>query len=324
VVSYLHSRIAANNGMPPSVYAAQYLLQALFQAGDADTALSLMITNGARSWMEMINLGSTLTDEAWSLTDKSNEDWNHAWGAAAGNLIARYVLGLQPLTAGFGQILIQPQLGATLSYVQGTVPTIRGPVFISVTNNAGTWQLLVNVPGNVTATVMLPATNTAAIMDGTVVSGSVSNNWLALTNIGCGQHAIWTSATSAPSLTTLYNNWASAWFGTNAGNPAIAGETADPDGDGMSNYAEFIAGTDPTDPASRLTINPVVSANSLRVTLLGHSGRSYKLQRSLSLAPPAWSNVLGGGILASNQPLSLADPSPPSMGAYYRVMVTLP
>jgi hypothetical protein len=324
VVSYLHSRIAANNGMPPSVYAAQYLLEGLFQAGDADTALSLMATNGARSWMEMINLGSTLTDEAWSLTDKSNEDWNHAWGSAAGNLIARYVLGLQPVTAGYGQIVIQPQLGTTLSYVQGTVPTIRGPVFISVTNNAGVWQLLLDVPGNVTASVMLPATNTTALVDGAVVSGSLSNNWLTLTNIGSGQHAVWTSATSAPSLTTLYNNWASSWFGTNAGNSAIAGETADPDGDGMSNWAEFIAGTDPTDPASRLTISPAVSTNSLKVALSGRSGRSYTLQRSLTLAPLTWSNVVSGGILTSNQALYLADPSPPSAATFYRVMVTLP
>ena len=156
VVNYLHSRIAANNGMPPSVYGAQYLLEALFQSGDADTALGLMTTNGSRSWMNMINLGSTLTTEAWNFTDKSNEDWNHAWGSAAGNLIQRFVLGLQPITAGCGQILIQPQLGQTLSYVQGIVPTIRGPVSISASNAPGQFQLLLNIPGNVTATVMLP------------------------------------------------------------------------------------------------------------------------------------------------------------------------
>jgi hypothetical protein len=39
VLAFLHSRIAANDGMPCSVYGAQYLLEALFTAGDADTAL---------------------------------------------------------------------------------------------------------------------------------------------------------------------------------------------------------------------------------------------------------------------------------------------
>ena len=328
VVNYIHSRIAANKGMPPSVYGAQYLLEALFLAGDTDTALGLIATNGPRSWMNMINIGSTLTDEAWSLADKSNEDWNHAWGAAAGNLIARYVLGLQPLTAGFGLVLIQPHLGQTLSYAQGTIPTIRGPVSIQVTNAVSTWQLLLNIPGNVTATVMVPATNTIAILDGAVVSGSLSNNWLTVTNIGSGQHAIWSSAALSPSQTTLYNNWASAWFGTNAANPAIAGQTADADGDGMNNYSEFIAGTDPTNPESRFTVNisaptPVNYSNFV-ISVSGQSGRSYTLERSLTLAPTAWSSVFASGILRSNQTLDLVDPSPPPTQAFYKVMVGLP
>jgi hypothetical protein len=248
VLNYLHSRITANHGMPPSVYGAQYFLQALFQSGDADTALGLMTTNGPRGWMNMINLGSTLTDEAWNFTDKPNEDWNHAWGAAAGNLIQRFVLGLQPLAPGCGQILIQPQLGNTLSSVQGVVPTIRGPVSIQVSNAPGQFQLLLGIPGNVTATVLLPtlgAAHPAALVDGNLVSGAVSNNWLTVTNIGSGQHAVWLCTNSALSQTALYNNWAAAWFGTNVANASIAGMNADPDGDGVPNFLEFAVGGDP-------------------------------------------------------------------------------
>ena len=248
VVNYLHSRITANAGMPPSVYGAQYFLSALFQAGDADVALGLMATNGPRSWMNMINLGSTLTDEAWSFTDKPNEDWNHAWGSAAGNLIPRFVLGLQPLTPGFGQILIQPQLGQTLSFVQGTVPTVRGPVSVSASNTPGQFQMLVNIPGNVTATVMLPtlgAANPVALVDGNVVSTTVSNNWLAVTNVGSGQHSVWLSTNNVPGQTALYNNWAAGWFGANVSNSSIAGINADPDGDGVANLSEFATGGNP-------------------------------------------------------------------------------
>lgn len=190
VVNYLHYRISALKAMPAGVYGAQYLLEGLFEANDANTALDLITTNSTRSWMNMINIGSTITDEAWSLVDKGNEDWNHAWGAAAGNLIARYILGLRPLATGYGQILIQPQLGTTLSYVNGVVPTIRGPVSIAATNTAGQYELAVTIPGNVTATIMLPATNSAAILDGAVVTGSLFNNWLTLTNIGSGPHTI--------------------------------------------------------------------------------------------------------------------------------------
>jgi hypothetical protein len=248
VVSYLHSRIAANNGMPPSVYGAQYFLQALFQAGDTDTALGLLTTNGPRGWLNMINLGSTLTDEAWNFTDKPNEDWNHAWGAAAGNLIQRFVLGVQPITAGCSQILVQPQLGHVLSYVAGTVPTIRGPVFIQASNAPGQFQLLLNIPGNVTATVRLPAlgaTNPVALVDGSPVAGTIANNWLTVTNIGSGQHAVWLSTNSVVSQTMLYNNWAAGWLGTNVVNTAIAGMNADPDGDGVPNLLEYAVGGNP-------------------------------------------------------------------------------
>ena len=192
VVNYLHSRIAADQGMPPSVYGAQYLLEALFQTGDTDTAFDLMTTNGQRGWLNMINMGSTLTTEAWNFADKRNMDWNHPWGAAPGNIISRFVLGVRPITPGYGQILIQPQLGRTLSYARGTIPTIRGPVSVQATNAPGFFQLTVNIPGNVTATVMLPmldTNNPVAMADGQIVSGTVSNGWLTLTNIGSGEHA---------------------------------------------------------------------------------------------------------------------------------------
>jgi hypothetical protein len=327
VVNYIHSQIAANGAMPAGVYGAQYMLEGLFLAGDADTALGLMTTNSTRSWMNMINIGSTITAEAWSTADKTNEDWNHAWGSAPGNLIPRYVLGLRPLSAGYGQVLIQPQLGQTLSYLQGTIPTIRGPVFIQTSNAPSQFQLLVNIPGNVTATVMLPATSTNAILDGSVISGSLSNNWLTVTNIGSGQHAIWASVTNAPSQTTLYNNWASSWFGTNATNPAIAGQQADPDGDGMNNYEEFIAGTNPTDSQSSFTVKATVSGGvpgSVLVTLAGHSGRTYALQRSLSLESPSWSSVLTTGPLGSDQTLILSDPHSSTVMAFYKVIVSVP
>ena len=218
VLSFLHARIAAHGGMPCSVYGAQYLLEALFSAGDADTALGLMTTNGPRGWLNMLALGSTLTTEAWNFTDKPNMDWNHAWGAAPGNLIARHVLGLRPLTAGFGQVLIQPQLGRTLTCAQGVVPTIRGPVSISASNAPGKFELLLDLPGNVTATVLLPAfgtTNSVAWVDGRMLPGALSNHWLMITNLGAGQHALRLHPNNAPSPAIRYAN-RSATNGPNA------------------------------------------------------------------------------------------------------------
>ncbi|MGA2175283.1 MAG: alpha-L-rhamnosidase C-terminal domain-containing protein [Verrucomicrobiota bacterium] len=326
-LNYIHGRIAANGGMPPSVYGAQYLLEALFGQGDADTALGLLATNGPRGWLNMLNLGSTLTTEAWNFTDKPNMDWNHAWGAAAGNLIQRFVIGVRPITAGYSQFLIQPQLGQTLSFVQGVVPTIRGPVSIQASNGPGLFQLLATLPGNTAAIVLLPAqgaTSPAALLDGGVASAVLSNNWLIVSNVGSGQHALWLNTNNTPSQSTLYSNWAAAWFGTNAANPAIAGMAADPDGDGQSNYSEFIAGTDPTNPQSKFQIGGVIQSNALSVSLSGVAGRAYALQRTASLAAAVWSGVATNGPLAASQTIVLTDPHTPSPGAFYRVAVSLP
>jgi alpha-L-rhamnosidase len=142
-------------GMACSVYAAQFLVEGLFKAGAADQAIGLMANQGPRTWADMLAQGSTITMEAWSLATKANQDWNHAWGAAPANLIPRFVLGIEPLTAGSGLLRIHPQLGP-LTHAEGTVPTIRGPVTVIVDHRAGEAETItVTIPGNTRAQIEL-------------------------------------------------------------------------------------------------------------------------------------------------------------------------
>ena len=114
-------------GMACSVYFAQYLLEALFEGGRGDAAIRLMMAKGERSWVGMLDQGSTIAMEAWSLKAKPNQDWNHAWGTAALNVMTRYVLGVRPTKPGFVAFKKTPFLGP-LQFVEGVVPTVRGPV----------------------------------------------------------------------------------------------------------------------------------------------------------------------------------------------------
>ena len=127
VISFLEKK-----GMACSVYFAQYLLDAFCEYGRGDIAVKLMSAKDDRSWIGMIDFGSTISMEAWSVKAKPNLDLNHAWGAVPLNIIARYVLGITPKKPGFREISIRPQLGG-LKHVKGTVPTVAGPVTVEAT-----------------------------------------------------------------------------------------------------------------------------------------------------------------------------------------------
>lgn len=143
VVDFIKSR-----GMACSVYAAHYLLEALFESGEDAAALNLITDSSTdRSWDHMVTSGTTITWEAWDLRYKPNQDWNHAWGAAPANILPRYVLGVRPLEPGFARALIQPQPGS-LTWIKGKVPTIRGPIEVDMQRSQSGVTLAVKLPAN--------------------------------------------------------------------------------------------------------------------------------------------------------------------------------
>jgi alpha-L-rhamnosidase len=150
VVEFIKSR-----GMACSVYGSQYLMDGLYNAGEADYGLELMTATHDRSWWNMIAIGSTMTLEAWDMKYKPNADWNHAWGAVPGNIVARKMWGIVPKTPGAGLLQIKPQL-STLSETAITVPFITGKVhakYERVNNRLQRYEF--ELPANVSAELFL-------------------------------------------------------------------------------------------------------------------------------------------------------------------------
>ncbi len=142
-------------GMACSVYGAQFMLDAVYECGDPDYALDLMTDTTNRSWYDMIRRGSTITMEAWGEQFKKNLDWNHAWGAAPGNIIARRLMGITPLEPGFSKVSIKPRVGR-LSYALIQQPTPRGMIKMDINNEGGKAKVTVEIPPNMTAEIDLP------------------------------------------------------------------------------------------------------------------------------------------------------------------------
>ncbi len=175
-----------SSGMACSVYGSQFLLDGVFDAGDAQYGLQLLTSKGERSWYNMIRVGSTISLEAWDNKYKPNQDWNHAWGAAPANLIPRKLMGIEPIEPGFGRVRIKPQT-ANLEWASIQHPTIRGDVLVSFRNEE-VYTLEVELPANVEGEVWLPLyrPDQTVFLNGEVVAFEVKNNFAVVSGIGSG------------------------------------------------------------------------------------------------------------------------------------------
>ena len=178
-----------SRGMACSVYGAQYLLEALYNAGLGDAALALMTARTERSWAHMLyDVGSTITLEAWDNRFKPNQDWNHAWGAAPANIIPRRLMGIEPLEPGYARMRIKPQPGSLRS-AEIKTPTIRGPVEMRFESTPDIkFHMETVLPVNTRATVYLPGLGTGARVDGRKRTAARDNGFWRIDDVGSGAH----------------------------------------------------------------------------------------------------------------------------------------
>ncbi len=148
-------RHVRRRGLAGSVYAVQHLLDALYQHGQAQWALERMRAEGDRGWLGMLEQGSTMTLEAWNADVKPNLDWNHAWGTAPANVVARRLVGVQPATPGGARVRVQPQPG-DLAYFDARVPCPRGPVDVRWHRGQRSAVIEIEVPEHTVVELMLP------------------------------------------------------------------------------------------------------------------------------------------------------------------------
>jgi len=96
---------------------------------------------------------------------------------------------------------------------------------------------------------------------------------------------------------------------------------ADSDGDGMNNWQEWIAGTDPTDSASALRLlAPMVTSPGLLLRWSSDTNHAYFVERTSSLATPIIFDLLRTNVPGLSGSTTYIDTTvPPAGGAFYRV-----
>jgi hypothetical protein len=112
----------------------------------------------------------------------------------------------------------------------------------------------------------------------------------------------------------LADSWEMQFFGSLSA--ADGDPDDDPDGDSLSNQAEFRAGTDPTDVNSHLRISSVrIAGNEPWISFPSAAGRYYRLERSSNLQTSDWT-IVADNILGTGSVIEIPDPS--GVGQPYR------
>lgn len=115
-----------------------------------------------------------------------------------------------------------------------------------------------------------------------------------------------------------YEQWSQRIFGS------LVSQTDDADGDDRTNYEEYLAGTDPKNANSRLTVKTFtpLPGGGFSLTWDTQSDRTYRVERSTSLASNQWTtlqdNIQGDGTVKT-----FTDSQPgTSPHLFYRIAVT--
>jgi hypothetical protein len=118
----------------------------------------------------------------------------------------------------------------------------------------------------------------------------------------------------------ISDSWRLRWFGTVSN--ALSAACADPDGDGASNWAEYVAGTNPLDSTSVFQLLPGGSSGSSNFTLQWPSvvNKSYTVQYSTSLTSGSWT-TLATNIPGNGQAMQWTDSNGTGQARFYRALV---
>jgi alpha-L-rhamnosidase len=151
------------------------LCPVLTDAGYADVAHRLLLNETFPSWGYSIRHGATTIWERWDGWTAEHgfqtplmNSFNHYSLGSVAQWLYEYVAGIRidPERPGYEHVVIAPVPGE-LEHAAATVRTVRGPIRSAWRRTEDEFQLTVELPANVTGTVILPDGSQAEIGSGT-------------------------------------------------------------------------------------------------------------------------------------------------------------
>ena len=151
------------------------LCPVLTEAGYADVAYRLLLNETFPSWGYSIRHGATTIWERWDgwtaehgFQTPMMNSFNHYSLGSVAQWLYEYVAGIRidPERPGYEHVVIAPVPGE-LEHAAATLRTVRGPIRSAWRRSDDEFELTVELPANVTGTVILPDGSVTEIGSGT-------------------------------------------------------------------------------------------------------------------------------------------------------------
>jgi hypothetical protein len=129
------------------------------------------------------------------------------------------------------------------------------------------------------------------------------------------------TAGSSGQLDTDGDGMPDAWEDARGLDKLVNDADLDPDNDGFSNYAEYLAGTDPHNTSSCLRIESIGTAgNNVQIRFLAAAGRTYSIMYRDSLETGIWRNLADVPASATDQCVVITDNTAGGTVRLYRLV----
>jgi alpha-L-rhamnosidase len=163
--------------MSTGLIGTRYLLQALADAGDVDTALDLLTQRSDPSWGYMLDQGpGTLWEQflgnaSWV---RARGSLNHIMLGSQGSFYYERLAGIQMVGNGWAEIRLAPSMTRRLPGFGATLQTVRGSVASSWAWTSRGYQINASVPVTANATLLFRSETAVSIKSYKITEGGIS------------------------------------------------------------------------------------------------------------------------------------------------------
>ncbi|UYQ95554.1 glycoside hydrolase family 78 protein [Chitinophaga horti] len=179
-----------NNALTAGDIGYRYVLRALEDAGRSDVIFDMNYRDDVPGYGYQLKHGATALTESWQAYPSVSN--NHFM---LGHLMEWFYAGLAGIgqtagAVGYQHIEIRPEIVGDVKEVKATYQSLYGKIESAWSKQPGRFELRVTVPVNTKATVYLPATASAKVLqDGIGLNKVTIENGRAVLNIGSGAYS---------------------------------------------------------------------------------------------------------------------------------------